>query len=218
VHSVDPWTRLEETIEAMHACVTAGKVRYVGCSNFEAWRMMKALGIAGARGMARFASVQLQYSLLSRAIEREHVPLCVEEGVAILPYGALAAGLLTGKIRRGVDPPADSRIAKHSRYRRQAADRDIDVAERLVEVATGVGRSPSQLALAWVAARPGVTSVIIGARTVEQIVDNLGAVGLELDGDTSDALDEVSREPLGYPYTMARELEAFVAPDALRRA
>jgi aryl-alcohol dehydrogenase-like predicted oxidoreductase/alkanesulfonate monooxygenase SsuD/methylene tetrahydromethanopterin reductase-like flavin-dependent oxidoreductase (luciferase family) len=214
VHTVDPWTPLEETLSAMDACVSAGKVRYVGCSNIEAWRLMKALGIARERSLTPFSSVQLHYSLVTRDIEREHVGLCLSEGVAILPYSVLGAGLLTGKVRRGAAAPAGSRIAQDPRYVQRATESALDIVEVLVASAASAGRSPSQLAIAWAASRPGITSVIVGARTVEQIEDNLGAVGLKLDQTVAESLDAASAPKRGYPYESIDEYTKFVAPAA----
>jgi aryl-alcohol dehydrogenase-like predicted oxidoreductase len=214
VHTVDPWTPIEETLSALDACVSAGKVRYVGASNFEAWRLMKALGVARERGFASFSSVQLLYSLANRDIEREHVGLCTSEGVAILPYSVLGGGLLTGKVRRGTSAPVGSRIAQDPRYASRVTDLALDVVDVLIETAASVGRTPAQVAIAWAASRPGVASVIVGARSVEQIDDNLGAVDFTLDKSLSEGLDATFALKRGYPYEAIDEYTKFVAPVA----
>jgi aryl-alcohol dehydrogenase-like predicted oxidoreductase len=215
VHSVDPWTPLDETLRALDDCVRSGRVRYLGCSNFEAWRLMKSLGMAGQGGLSRFVSIQLQYSLVSRTIEREHVPLCLEEGVGLLPYGVLAAGLLSGKMRRGHAPPAGTRLDKDASYRDRVDERALGIVDVLLEAARALGCTASQAALAWIAKRPAVASVILGVRSVEQIEDNLGAARVVIDPENDRRLDEASAQAADHPYDMIKRLEAFVAPQNL---
>jgi aryl-alcohol dehydrogenase-like predicted oxidoreductase len=201
VHAYDPTTPLDETLRALDDCVRAGKVRYVGCSNYSAWQLMKATALARELGTARYDCFQPQYSLACRTIEREHLPLCREEGIGVIPWSPLGGGLLTGKLRRGERPPEGTRAAVDpTNQARFQSERNLAIAETLVEVAARLGRTPSQVALAWVAQQPGVTSPIFGARTLEQLEDNLGAGDLTLDAEATRRLEEVSALELVYPY------------------
>ena len=201
VHAYDPTTPLDETIRALDDCVRSGKVRYVGCSNYSAWHLMKAVALARELGSARFDCLQPQYSLVCRHIEREHLPLCVEEGIGVIPWSPLGGGLLTGKVRAGSAPPAGSRAASDAMNQaRFQSERNLEIAETLVQVAESLGKTPSQVALAWTQQQPGVTSPIFGARTLEQLEDNLGASDVVLDDEARKRLDEVSRLELVYPY------------------
>ena len=201
VHAYDPTTPLDETIRALDDCVRAGKARYVGCSNYSAWHLMKAVALARELGSARFDCLQPQYSLVCRHIEREHLPLCLEEGIGVIPWSPLAGGLLTGKVRAGTAPPAGSRAATDAMNRaRFGSERNLEIAETLVAVAQSLGKTPSQVALAWTAEQPGITAPIFGARTLEQLEDNLGAGDVVLDDEARKRLDEVSRPELVYPY------------------
>jgi aryl-alcohol dehydrogenase-like predicted oxidoreductase len=201
VHEWDGQTPLEETLEALDDLVRAGKVGYVGCSNYAGWQLMKALGVAERRGLDRFCSQQIHYTLQAREAEYELVPIAVDQGLGILVWSPLAGGLLTGKYRRGRPGPEGSRLLSgwdEPPVRDQ--DKLYDIVEVLVKVASERGASPAQVALAWLLDRPAVTSVIIGARTTGQLVDNLGAADLVLSGDELARLEEVSRPPLLYPY------------------
>ncbi len=201
VHEWDGQTPLEETLQALDDLVRAGKVRYVGCSNYAGWQLMKALGIAERRGLARFVSQQIHYTLQAREAEYELVPASIDQGLGILVWSPLAGGLLTGKYRRGETGPAGSR---HLTDWDEPPVRDegklYDIVDVLVEVAKDRGASPAQVALAWLLERPAVSSVVIGARTAEQLADNLGAADLALSGEEQARLEEVSRPPLLYPY------------------
>jgi aryl-alcohol dehydrogenase-like predicted oxidoreductase len=201
VHEWDGLTPLEETLEALDALVRSGKVRYVGCSNYSGWQMSKALGISDRLGYQRFVSQQVYYSLQARDVEYEIVPGCLDQGLGILVWSPLAGGLLSGKYRRDREPPAGSR---HLSDWDEPPVRDqeglYDIVEALVEIGEEHGVSAAQVALAWLLGRPGVTSVIVGARTEEQLADNLASAELRL-GDAERArLDEVSAPPLLYPF------------------
>jgi aryl-alcohol dehydrogenase-like predicted oxidoreductase len=201
LHEWDGQTPLEETLGALEHLVDSGKVRYVGCSNYAAWQMMKALGIADARGLPRFVSTQVYYSLQERAIEHEIVPACIDQGVGVLVWSPLAGGLLSGKYRRGQQGPAGARhLTDWGEPPVHDEDKLYDVIDVLVEIAEGHGVSAAQVALAWVLRRPGVSSVIIGARTDEQLADNLRATELALGDEELRRLEEVSRSPLPYPF------------------
>ena len=201
VHAFDPTTPLDETLRALDACVRSGKVRYVGCSNYSAWQLATANALARELGTARYDCLQPQYSLVCRYIEREHLPLCIEAGIGVIPWSPLGGGMLTGKVRKGRKPPAGSRVALDAaNIERFQSERNVDVAEAVAAVAESIGRTSSQVALAWVAQQPGVTSAIFGARTLEQLDDNLAAADLGLDDGSLERLDEASKLPLVYPY------------------
>ncbi|MGI8797661.1 MAG: aldo/keto reductase [Acidimicrobiia bacterium] len=205
IHCWDPLAPLEETVSTLDDLVREGKVRYVGASNFTAWQLAKALGLAALHRWEPFASLQPQYSLACRDIERELLPLCRDEGLAVLPWSPLGGGLLTGKYRRGEEPPPQSRAGDSTpssflMRERLKEEHNFAVAEAVGKVAAEVGKSPAQVALNWVLTRDGVTAPILGARTLEQLDDNLGAVGWSLDPELERQLDDVSALDLGYPY------------------
>ena len=201
VHEWDGQTPLEETLAALDHLVQSGKVRYVGCSNFTGWQVMKALGISDRTGLTRFVSHQVYLSLQERSAEYEIVPSALDQGLGLLIWSPLAGGLMSGKYRRGQDAPPGTRHATEwDEPPIYDADKLYDTVEVLVEVAEERGVSPAQVALAWLLARPGVTSVIIGARTEEQLADNLAAASLELTAEETARLEQVSRPTLIYPY------------------
>ena len=212
VHAYDPSTPLDETLRALDDCVRDGKVRYVGCSNYSAWQLMKATAIANELGTARYDCLQPQYSLLCRFIEREHVPLCIEEGIGIIPWSPLAGGVLTGKVRRGEAAPAGSRAAVDATNRaRFQTDEKVAIVETVAAVAKSLGKTSSQVALAWVTQQPGVTSPIFGARTLEQLEDNLGAADLILPEEAHKRLDDASALELVYPYDFHAQVRAMLS-------
>ncbi|WP_246606882.1 aldo/keto reductase [Paractinoplanes toevensis] len=201
VHEWDGHTPLEETLAALDDLVRSGKVRYVGCSNYAAWQMMKALGVSDARHLERFASTQVYYSLHSRHVEAEIVPACIDQGVGILVWSPIAGGLLSGKYRRGVQAPAGSRhLSEWSEPPVHDEDKLYDTIELAVKIGESHGVSAARVALAYIVQKPGVTSVIVGARTNDQLRDNLAAADLVLTDDEVRALDDVSGEPLRYPF------------------
>jgi aryl-alcohol dehydrogenase-like predicted oxidoreductase len=206
VHEWDGQTPLEETLAALEHLVQSGKVRYVGCSNFAGWQVMKALGIADRTGLPRFISQQVYLSLQERSAEYEIVPSAIDQGLGLLIWSPLAGGLLSGKYRRGQPPPEGSRHAgEWDEPPVYDEDRLYDTIEVLVEIAEGHDVSPAQVALAWLLRRPAVTTVIIGARTDEQLTDNLAAAELTLSNEEVDRLEEVSRPPLIYPFWHQRK-------------
>jgi aryl-alcohol dehydrogenase-like predicted oxidoreductase len=201
VHEWDGQTPLEETLEALDALQRSGKVRYVGASNYTGWQLMKALAVADRHRSQRFVTQQIYYSLQSRDAEYELVPIAVDQGIGILVWSPLAGGLLSGKYRRGVEPPAGSRqLTDWNEPPVRDREQLYDVVEALVEIGSGHGVSAAQVALAWLLRRPGVVSVIVGARTDEQLADNLGAADLKLSDGEMDRLEELSRPPLIYPH------------------
>jgi aryl-alcohol dehydrogenase-like predicted oxidoreductase len=202
VHEWDGQTRLEETLSALNSLVAAGKVRYLAASNYAGWQLMKALAVADSHGFERFAAQQIYYSLEARDAEYELVPLAVDQGLGILVWSPLAGGLLSGKYRRDGSPESGTRQVSGTWNEPPVRTREklYDTVEILVDIAGAHGASPAQVALAWLLGRPAVTSVIIGARTDEQLLDNLGAASLLLSADERAALDKVSAPELIYPY------------------
>src|SRR5829696_2907540 len=201
VHEWDGVTPMEETLRALDDLVRSGKVRYVGCSNFAGWQMSKALGVSDRLQLERYVSQQVYYSLQARDAEYEIVPACIDQGVGILVWSPLAGGLLSGKYRRGQQGPEGSR---HLTDWKEPPVRDeeqtYDVIEAAVEIGEGHGVSAAQVALAWLLGRPGVSSLVIGARTEEQLADNLAAVELTLSDAERARLDALSAPPLIYPH------------------
>jgi len=200
-HEWDGQTPLEETLAAADDLVRAGKVRYVGCSNYAGWQLMKALGIVDRRGLAPIVSQQIHYTLQAREAEYELLPIAVDQGLGVLVWSPLAGGLLSGKFRRGQADPEQSRhLSGWGEPPVDDQERLYDIVEVVVEVAKDRGVSPAQVALAWLLDRPAVTSLIVGARTEEQLADNLGAADLELGAEEQARLEAVSRPRLLYPY------------------
>jgi aryl-alcohol dehydrogenase-like predicted oxidoreductase len=201
LHGWDGQTPLEEILGALDSLITAGKVRYVGCSNFSAWHVMKALGVAQRDHLPRFACQQIYYSLQSRDVEYELIPVSVDQGLGVLVWSPLAGGLLTGKYRRDHDAPEGSR---HLNGWGEPPIRDqealYDLIELLVAVAAEAGAEPAQVALAWLLRRPAVTSVVIGARSPTQLAANLAAADLKLDDKLAGRLDAATAPTLLYPY------------------
>jgi aryl-alcohol dehydrogenase-like predicted oxidoreductase len=206
VHEWDGQTPIEETLAALEHLVQSGKVRYVGCSNFAGWQVMKALGTADRLGLPRFASQQVYMSLQERSAEYEIVPSAIDQGLGLLIWSPLAGGLMSGKYRRGEDPPAGSRHASEwDEPPVYDEDKLFDTVDVLVEIAAARDVSPARVALAWLLGRPGITTVIVGARTDEQLADNLAAAELKLSDDEAARLEEVSRPPLIYPFWHQRK-------------
>ena len=201
VHQRDGITPMEETLDALDTLVHQGKVRYIGVSNHSAWHVMKSLGISERLGLQRYVTQQIYYSLLDRDAEYELIPLSLEEKMGVLVWSPLAGGILSGKMRRGVEPPAGSRMATEwgepPVYDRERMFRIIDA---LISVADARGVSAAQIALAYILGKPAVSSVIFGARTEEQLADNLAAADLRLSSDEIASLDAASVMPLIYPY------------------
>ena len=201
VHQWDGQTPLEETLSALDHLVSSGKVRYVGVSNFSAWHLMKALSVAERKNLAPIVSQQIHYSLQAREAEYELVPLAVDQGIGILVWSPLAGGLLSGKYRRGVQPPEGVRgLTEWNEPPVHDEEKLYDIIDALVEVGAAHNVSAAQVALSWTLGRPGVSTVIIGARTSEQLSDNLAAADLVLTADETERLEAVSRPTLLYPY------------------
>jgi aryl-alcohol dehydrogenase-like predicted oxidoreductase len=208
---LDPLTPMEETLEAFDDLVASGKVRYVGFTNLEACRVAKAVLTSDAEGWARFVAGQYQYSLVERSIEHEFVPLFLAEGIGLTCWGPLGSGFLSGKYRRGqraaVAAPgriADATEEYEEAWERRNTERNWRVIEAVGEIAERHGASYPQVALAWLTGRPAVSSVILGARTGEQLEDNLAATGVDLTPEEFTALDRASTPDEPYPYRMIR--------------
>ena len=205
MHTWDPLTPLEESLRTCDDLVTAGKVRYIGVSNFKAWQLMKALGVSDQRGWVRFIAAQYQYSLVERNIDSEFIDLCLNEGVGIVPWGAQGGGFLSGKYRRD-ERPAEGRLAMMPDDTEEAWDRRnvannwriLDIVDDIVTSYDGL--THSQVAIAWLLAQPAVDSVLIGVRTEAQLEDNLKASEVQLSSDELIRLDEISALKEGYPY------------------
>ena len=197
-HQFDASTPVDETVEAFDAVVQSGKARYIGVSNYQAYRVARALGRSEALGCARLVSVQPRYNLLFRQIERELLPLCAEEGLAVIPYNPLAGGLLTGKHTRTAPPLEGSRFtlgtAGPTYVERYWKDREFDTVDAVVALAKDHGCAPATLALAWVLAHPAVTAPLVGASKPEQLQASIAAVDLKLDQALKVRLDELTRE------------------------
>jgi len=201
LHQWDGQTPLDETLEALDSLVRSGKVRYIGCSNYSGWHLMKALAVSDRHGYVRYVCQQINYSLQAREAEYELAPIAIDQGVGILVWSPLAGGLLSGKYRRGEKyPPGSRRLTEWQEppVRDEAAL--FEIIEGLATIAEARGVSAAQVALSWLLGRPGVSSLIIGARTDEQLADNLRAADLVLSPEERARLDNVSKLPLLYPY------------------
>lgn len=212
IHKWDPAPPIEETLNTLNSLVQAGKVRYLGASNVAGYQLQKAIDISRANSWEAFTCLQPLYNLLDRSIEWELLPVCQNEGVGVIPWSPLRGGWLSGKYRRGLSaPPSDTRIEDAEknnwgeRWSIYANDRTWNVIDQLLAVAEETGKTPAQLALNWVLNRPGVTSPILGVRTMAHLEDNLGAIGWTLSPEQTRKLDQASDLPLPYPYDLLRD-------------
>jgi len=206
LHAFDPWTPLEETLRTLGGFVQAGKIRYYGLSNFTGWQLTKAVHLAQALNVPGPVTLQPQYSLLVREIEWEIVPAALDAGVGLLPWSPLGGGWLSGKYQRDVRPTGATRLGEDpgrgmEAYDRRGTERTWKVIDVVRNIATTRGVSMAEVAVAWVTARPGVTSTILGARTLEQLETNLRATDLHLNQQETAELDAASDlGPADYPY------------------
>ncbi len=207
VHAWDPLTPLGETMRALDDMVRTGKIRYVGLSNYTGWQVQKAVGLAREHNLEAPVTLQPQYNLLVREVEWEIVPACLDAGLGLLPWSPLGGGWLTGKYRRDTEPVGATRLGENpdrgveAYSRRSTQERTWDVVDAVRAIADKRGVSMAQVALAWLVDRPAVTSVILGARTLEQLEDNLAAADVHLEADEAAALDAASDPaPADYPY------------------
>ncbi|MFD1678155.1 aldo/keto reductase [Alicyclobacillus fodiniaquatilis] len=206
IHTLDAKTPVEETLRALEDIIRAGKVRYIGTSNYLAWELMRALSISEREHLAKFVSIQPCYSLADRTIEVELEPLCLEQGIGIIPYYPLAGGILTGKYA-GNQTPSGSRLEKEPRFKQRLDDARLALGAGVQDLAQTLGTTASALSIAWLMARPSVATVIVGASRPEQVLDNLQSTALTLSEDVLQRLDEMS-EPFKYtrPFAVFRPL------------
>ncbi|BAL89970.1 putative aldo/keto reductase [Actinoplanes missouriensis 431] len=206
LHCFDESTPIEETLSTLDGLVRAGLVRHLGVSNYAAWQLQKSIDVARFRGWEPFVAAQPLYNLIDRDVELELVPVCRNEGAGILPWSPLRGGWLTGKYRRGMtQAPPDTRWEGDQQpwlgdWENSVDDRTWSITDALLAVAEEIGRSPAQVALRWLSQRPGVTAPIIGARSVRQLDDNLGAAGWVLDEKSVARLTAAGDKPLPYPH------------------
>ncbi|WP_028746255.1 aldo/keto reductase [Rhizobium mesoamericanum] len=210
LHAFDASTPIEEVLATLAGLIAAGKIRYVGVSNFAGWELMKSLGIAERHGYPRYVAHQVYYSLAGRDYEWELMPLAADQGVGALVWSPLAWGRLTGKIRRGHPLPESSRLHQTAEYGPPVDEEKLyDIVEALFEISEETGKTVPQIALNWLIGRPTVSSVIIGARNEEQLRQNLGAVGWSLSKQQVEKLDKASAVTAAYPYFPYRRQEGF---------
>jgi aryl-alcohol dehydrogenase-like predicted oxidoreductase len=213
LHGFDAGTPIEETLSTLDDLVRAGKIRYVGASNFSGWHLMKSLAIAEKYGYPRYVANQTYYSLIGRDYEWELMPLGLDQGVGAVVWSPLGWGRLTGKIRRGAKLPEVSRLHKTAEMGPQVADEYVyTVVDAIDEIAAETGKTVPQVALNWLLQRPTVANVIIGARNEEQLRQNLGAVGWNLTPEQVARLDAASAAPLAYPYWHQRGFPELMPP------
>jgi aryl-alcohol dehydrogenase-like predicted oxidoreductase len=213
LHGFDAQTPIEETLEVLDTLVRSGKIRYIGCSNYSGWHLMKSLSISERYGWTRFVVHQAYYSLIGRDYEWELMPLALDQGVGTLVWSPLGWGRLTGKIRRGTPPPETSRLPVTADAGPPVADEYVyTVVDALDAVAAETGKTVPQVALNWLMQRPTISSIIIGARNEEQLRQNLGAVGWNLTVDQVAKLDAASAVAPAYPYWHQRGYERNPPP------
>ncbi|MCD1633193.1 aldo/keto reductase [Martelella mediterranea] len=216
LHAWDALTPLEESLRFLDDAIASGKIAYYGFSNFLGWHLTKAVWLAKANGFAAPVTLQPQYNLLARGIEHEIVPACADAGMGLLPWSPLAGGWLSGKYKRDQMPTGATRLGENPARGMEAYDKHNTksvtwaVLDALEDIAGAHNASMAQVALAWLAAQPAVTSVIVGARTEAQLADNLGAAKLQLSADEIKRLSEVSDQPMpDYPYGIAGAAQRF---------
>jgi aryl-alcohol dehydrogenase-like predicted oxidoreductase len=199
MHGMDSVTPIEETLRALDDLVTSGKIRYVACSNFSAWHLMKSLSISEREGWSRYVAHQVYYSLVGRELEHELIPLGLDQGVGSIVWSPLAGGALSGKIRRNQPAPKDSRLGQITfvPYDQESLYRIVDVLEAIAHERS---KTIPQVALNWILRRPSVANIVVGARNEEQLKQNLGAIGWSLTAEEMARLDEVSKPSVPYPY------------------
>jgi len=212
VHGFDSLTCMEQSLRALDQLVRDGKVRYIGCSNLSAWHLMKSLSISERKNFEKYVVLQAYYSLIARELEYELVPLCESEGLGILVWGPLSGGLLSGKHKRGEQAAANSRRAQWPDYGEVNLDHAFDILDVVNEIAKHRNVSASQVSLNWLLSKPAMSSVIIGARTLEQLRDNLKTVTWSLTPDEVARLDQVSATAVPYPYWHQRNFNAERMP------
>jgi aryl-alcohol dehydrogenase-like predicted oxidoreductase len=207
VHSFDPKTPIEETLRALDDLVREGKVRYIGASNFTGWQLMKALAVSEKQNLERFVTLQALYSLIARDLENELVPLSLDQKLGILPWSPLGGGFLTGKYRRGKPRPEGARRTDPTnQFLQYDEEKGFDIVDELEKTAHNHGATITQTALNYLLRKPGIASVIIGAKNQEQLTDNLKTVDWEMSAEEVARLDELSKPPRVYPYWMLERM------------
>ncbi|HAW08545.1 MAG TPA: aldo/keto reductase [Bacteroidetes bacterium] len=205
VHNFDPYTPVEETLRALDDLVRQGKVRYIGASNFAGWQLMKALHISEKQNLEKFVTLQSYYSLVCRDLENEMIPLSLDQKLGILVWSPLGGGFLTGKYRRGQDRPKDSRLSDpDSRFLRFDEEKAYDIVDELDKIAKNHKATVAQAALNYLLRKPAVSSVIIGAKKLEQLADNLKTTDWEMTDEEVKELDKLSEPTSVYPYWMQK--------------
>jgi aryl-alcohol dehydrogenase-like predicted oxidoreductase len=208
LHGFDATSPVEETLRALDDLVREGKVRYIACSNFSGWHLMKSLSVSERYGWSRYVGHQAYYSLVGRDFEWELMPLALDQGVGTLVWSPLGWGRLTGKIRRGSPIPEESRLHKTAAQGPQVPEEYLyKVVDAIDEIAKETGKTIPQIALNWLLRRPTVSTLIVGARNEQQLKQNLGAIGWELSKEQIAKLDAASEVPLAYPYWHQRQFE-----------
>jgi aryl-alcohol dehydrogenase-like predicted oxidoreductase len=209
IHMQDIDTPEDEILRALDDLITQGKVLYIGCSNYAAYRLMDSLWLSRTQNLSAFVTLQAQYSLVSRDLEREHVPLCRSKGLGILPWSPLASGFLSGKYDKGQPPPAGARLEKwKDRMAGFDNDRNWKILAAVRAIAAETNASPAGVSLAWLLAQPQVTSCIFGARSVAQLEENVKAADVVLSDEQIKRLDEASSFELGYPYNFMKNVQS----------
>jgi aryl-alcohol dehydrogenase-like predicted oxidoreductase len=207
VHSFDPFTPLEETLRALDDLVRDGKVRYIGASNYTGWQLMKALSISDKQSLEKFVTLQAFYSLIARDLENELVPLSLDQNLGILPWSPLGGGFLTGKYRRGKKRPESARRTNpQDQFLQFDEEKGFDIVDELESTAKNHNATITQAALNYLLRKPGVASVIIGAKNKEQLEDNLKTSDWEMTPDEVSRLDALSEPPRAYPYWMLKRV------------
>ena len=212
MHGFDATTPVEETLSALDNLVRSGKVRYIGCSNFSGWHLMKSLSISERYGWSRYVAHQAYYSLATRDYEWELMPLALDQKIGTVVWSALSAGALSGKLRRGKAPPSESRIGQWDFLDGVRSEKLFDTIDVLEQIAAEMGKTMSQVALRWVLQRPSVVNIVMGARTEAQLKENLGAVGWSLTDEQMGRLGAASEVRPIYPYWHQRQFAAINPP------
>ena len=212
MHGFDALTPVEETLRALDDLMQSGKIRYIGCSNFSGWHLMKSLAVSERYGWARYVVNQAHYSLATREFEWELMPLALDQKVGTVVWSALGGGALSGKMRRGQPLPQNSRLAQADFLAGTRSDKLFDTVDVLDQIAAETGKTLSQVALRWVLQRPSVVNIVMGARNEAQLKENLGAVGWSLDDKQMSRLDAASEVRPIYPYWHQRNFGMINPP------
>ena len=209
IHMQDIDAPEDELLRALDDLVTQGKVLYLGCSNYAAYRLMDSLWISRTKSLSQFVTLQAQYSLVTRDLEREHVPLCRAQGVGILPWSPLASGFLSGKYDKGQPPPPGARLEQwKDRMRDFDSDRNWKILAAVRGVAAELNATPAGVSLAWLLKQPQVSSCIFGARSIQQLEENVRAADVQLSAEQVARLTEASSFDLGYPYSFMKNVQS----------